>query len=174
MPPLVTREKVAVVKKFRFSENSNKLFPKANAVFENNDQKLFDDAEPLSRPGRMTISHKQVMFKELNERKLPNQLKFFSGGNSGDGSEFKMLTMEKIGMLNESNNAFLEHLTTDYAHEILAKKMKIHLETGNILLQQYKHAYRRTFMIFYLRSRTKQKNLWTIMKLIFQATLTFI
>ena len=42
--PLVTREKVAVAEKVRFSKNLNKLFPKTNAVFENNDQKQFDDA----------------------------------------------------------------------------------------------------------------------------------
>ena len=39
--------------------------------------------------------------------------------------------MEKIGTINESNNAFLEYLMTNYTRETFAKnKMKIHLETG--------------------------------------------
>ena len=48
--PLAAREKVAVAEKVRFSENFNKLLPKADVVFENKNQKLFDDAEPPSRP----------------------------------------------------------------------------------------------------------------------------
>ena len=47
--PLAAREKVVVAEKVRFSENFNKLLPKADVVFENKNQKLFDDAEPLSR-----------------------------------------------------------------------------------------------------------------------------
>ena len=109
------------------------MFPKADAVFENDNQKLFADAEPLSRPEMTTIPHTQVMFKELNGGKLPNQLKFTSSGNSRGSSKLKICTMGKIGTLNESNNAFLVYLTTGYTHEILAKnKIKIHLETGNI------------------------------------------
>ena len=131
--PLAAREKVAVAEKVRFSENLNKLFQKGDVVFENNNQKLFDDTEPLSRPEMTTIPHTQIIFKELNEGKLPNQLKFSSGGSSGGGSELKIHPKEKIGTLNESNNAFLEYLTTNYAREILAKnKMKIYLETGSI------------------------------------------
>ena len=41
--------------------------------------------------------------------------------------------MGKKGTLNESNNIFLDYLLTGYVRKILAKKkMKIHLETGNI------------------------------------------
>ena len=133
VPQLAAREKVAVAEKIRFSENLNKLFPKLDAVFENNKQKPFDDTDPLSRPEMTSIRHTQVMFKDLNKRKLPNQLKFFSGGSSRGSSRLKIRAMEKIGMLNESNNAFLEYLLTDYAHVILAKnKMKRQFETGNI------------------------------------------
>ena len=134
-PPFAAREKVAVAvaEKIGFSENLSELFPKADVVFENNNQKLFADAEPLSRPEMTTIPHTQVMFKELNEGKLSNQLKFTSSGNSRGSSKLKICTMGKIGTLNESNNAFLVYLTTGYTHEILAKnKIKIHLETGNI------------------------------------------
>ena len=80
----------------------------------------------------MTIPQTQVMFEELNEGKLPEQLKFFSSGSSGR-SGLKIRAIQKIGSLNESNNDFVEYLTTDYGREVLAKnKMKIHLETGNI------------------------------------------
>ena len=84
-------------KKVRLSEKLNKLFPKADPVFENNNQKPFDDAGPLITPEMVTISHTQVMFKELNEGKLLNQLKFFSGGGSGGRSKLKICAMEKIG-----------------------------------------------------------------------------
>ena len=70
--PLATREKGAFAEKVRFSENLNKLFPKADAVFENNDQKPFEEVESLSRPEMTTIPHTQVMFRELNEGKLAN------------------------------------------------------------------------------------------------------
>ena len=89
--------------------------------------------EPLVRPEMRTIPHTQVMFKEFNKGELPNQLKLFSGGSSGGGSELKICTMQKIGTLNKSNHAFLEYLMIDYALEILTEnKMKINLETGNI------------------------------------------
>ena len=41
--------------------------------------------------------------------------------------------MKTVGMLNESNENFLDYLSSDFANEILSKnKMKIHLESGNI------------------------------------------
>ena len=91
-PPLAAREKVPVEEKVRFFENLSKLFPKADAVFKNSDQKPFDDVELLSRlEMTMTaIPHTQVMFKELNEGQLPNQLRFFSGGRSRGSSEHKI------------------------------------------------------------------------------------
>ena len=90
-------------------------------------------------------------------------MRFFSDGSSGGGSKLKIRAMEKIGTLNESNNALPEYLTTDYVLEILVKnKMKIHLEAGNIYYNNIN-----------ISSRTKQKTLWT-MKFIFQTTLTFI
>ena len=88
------------------------MFPRAHAVFENDNRKPFDDvAESLSRP-KMTIPQTQVMFKELNKGKLHEQLKFFSGGSSG-GRRLKIRTIQKIGLLNENNNVFLKYLTTD-------------------------------------------------------------
>ena len=69
------------MEKVRFSKNLNKLFLETDAVFENNNQKPFNDMEPLSK-AKMTIQQTQVMFRELNEGKLAKQLKFFSDGSS--------------------------------------------------------------------------------------------
>ena len=80
-----SRENVTVPEIVIFSENLNKLFSKADKIFnENNEQKpLFHDAEPLNKPDEMTIPQAQVIYKELNEGKLPEQLRFFSGVNIG-------------------------------------------------------------------------------------------
>ena len=72
------------------------------------------------------------MFKKLNDGKLPEELKLFSGGSNGR-NEFNFHAMQNIGMLNESNEHFIDYLSLDFAKEVLAKnKMKIHLDTRNI------------------------------------------
>ena len=83
----------------------------------------------------MAIPQAQVIYKELNKRKLPKQLRFFSGGNSGI-SEFRIYAMNKLkSELNKSNKVFLDYLTSDYAREVLEKnKIKIHFDTGNICI----------------------------------------
>ena len=69
----------------------------------------------------MTIPQAQVIYKELNKRKLPKQLRFFSGGNSGI-REFRIYVMNKLkSELNKSNKVFLDYLTSDYAREVLKK-----------------------------------------------------
>ena len=41
--------------------------------------------------------------------------------------------MQNVGTLNESNQCFLDYLSSDFAREVLSKnKIKIHLDTGNI------------------------------------------
>ena len=78
------------------------------------------------------ILNTQTLFKELNEGKLPEELKFFSGGTTGS-NELRFHALQNIGMLNESNEHFLDYLSSDFAREILSKNiMKIHLDTGNI------------------------------------------
>ena len=72
------------------------------------------------------------MFKELNDQKIPEDLKFFSRRNDGS-NELKLHAMLNIKILNESNEHFLDYLSSDFAHEVLSKnKMKIYLDTGNI------------------------------------------
>ena len=74
-----SREKVINAEKVKFSKKLNKLFSKANEIFNKTDRHklLFDDAESLSKPDKMTIPPVQVIYKELNKGKLPEQLKFF-------------------------------------------------------------------------------------------------
>ena len=120
----------AAAKQVRFSEYLNKLFPKADEIF--NDQKNYvGDGGDLPKH-EITIPNAQTLFKELNDRKLPEELKFFSGRTDG-GNEFKFHAMQNIVILNESNEHLLYCLSSDFAKEVLAKnKIKIHLDTGNI------------------------------------------
>ena len=99
----------------------SKLFPKADEIFDN--QKI-DDHLP-----EITIPNTQTILKVLNDRKIPEELKFFTGGNDGD-NKLKFHAMLNIGMLNKSNEHFLDYLLSDFACEVLSKnKMKIHLDT---------------------------------------------
>ena len=99
----------------------SKLSPEADEIFDN--QKIDDDLPEI------TIPNTQTMFKVLDNRKIPKELKFFTGGNDGD-NELKFHAMLNIGMLNKSNEHFLDYLLSDFAREVLSKnKMKIHLDT---------------------------------------------
>ena len=60
-------------KKVRFSENLSKVFPEANDIFESDHQPKALEKEEI------TVSNVESMIKELNEGKLLDQLKFFSG-----------------------------------------------------------------------------------------------
>ena len=72
------------------------------------------------------------MFKELNDGKLPEELKFFWGGTDR-GNEPRFYAMQNVGMLNKSNEYFLDYLSSSFAQEVLSKtKMKIYLDTRNI------------------------------------------
>ena len=71
---IATGEKsAAAVKKVRFSENLNKLFPKASEIFNGI---VVDDDGLLNH--EITIANTQTTFKELNDGNLPGELKFFS------------------------------------------------------------------------------------------------
>ena len=58
-------------------------------------------------------------------------------------------------MLNESNEHFIDYLSSEFAKEVLAKnKMKIHQDTGNIY---YKRAFTRAFTVLcMLKGETKK------------------
>ena len=120
----VTAGEKTAIKKVRFLDNLSKLFPEADEIFDN--EKIVDDLPEI------TIPNTQTMFKELNDEKISEELKFFSGENDGS-NELKLHAMLNIGMLNESNEHFLDYLSLDFAHKVSSKnKMKIYLDTGNI------------------------------------------
>ena len=55
-------EKVAIAERGKFSENLNKLFSKADEIFNKNDKQKpsVDDIESLSKPDEMTIPQAKV------------------------------------------------------------------------------------------------------------------
>ena len=108
----VTAGEKTATKKVRFLENLSKLFAEADEVFDNQQS---DDDLP-----EMTIPNTQTIFKELNDRKLLEELKFFLGGNDS-GNEFKSHAMLNIEMLNKSNEHFLDYLSSNFAREVLLK-----------------------------------------------------
>lgn len=118
-------------KKLSFSENFSKVFPKADELF---DHEFKDDEDEISygEISEITIPCTQTLFKELNDRNIPEKLKFFSGRNSGR-NELKFYAIKNVDMLNESNEKFLDYLSSDFPREVLSKsKMKIHRKSGNI------------------------------------------
>ena len=73
------------------------------------------------------------MIKELNEGKLPEKLKFFSGEEK-EKNLLKAHALKNVGILSKSSIEFLEYLALKYRKDVLQKiKLKIHLESGNIL-----------------------------------------
>ena len=70
----------------------------------------------------------------MNDRKLPDQLKFFSGEEKEENL-LKTHAHKKVSVLNKGNEEFLEYLASKYGRDVLQKnKLKIHLESGEIYL----------------------------------------
>ena len=98
----------AAPKKVKFSENLSQVFPKADEFFDNelkNDDINYDDLS------KVTIPNTQLLFKELNDGKIADELKFFSGGNEG-GNALNFHAIKNVGSLYESN--FLGYLSSDF------------------------------------------------------------
>ena len=68
------------------------------------------------------------MFKKLNNGKISEDL-IFLGGNGG-GNELRFHVILNIGMLNKSNEHFLDYLLSDFASKVLSKIEMI--DSGNI------------------------------------------
>ena len=119
----------AAPNKVEFSENLNKVFPKADKFFDNelkNDDINYDELSDV------TIPNTQSLFKKLNDGKTPDELKFSSGGNEG-ANALNFHAMKNVVSLYESNENFWDYLSSGFGREILLKnKMKIHLDSGNI------------------------------------------
>ena len=60
------------------------------------------------------------MIKELNERKLPEKLKFFSGEEK-EKNVLKTHSLKSDGILSKSSAEFLEYLALKYGKDVLQK-----------------------------------------------------
>ena len=67
-------------------ENLNELFPKADEIFDN--QRIDDDLPEI------TIPNTQIMFKELNNRKIPEELKLLGGAGGGTTAAMNLNFMQ--------------------------------------------------------------------------------
>ena len=70
----------AVPKKVKFSENLSKVFPKADKIFDN---ELKNDDISYAELSEITKPNTQLIFKELNDWKIPDELKKILGRNEG-------------------------------------------------------------------------------------------
>ena len=110
---LLRREKNCNKKCYVF-RNLSKLFIEADEIFDT--QKIDLDGDLL----KITIPNTQTTFKELNNKKLPEELIFLLGGTDG-GNELKFYALQKTGMLNKSNEHLLDYLLSDFSHKVLSK-----------------------------------------------------
>ena len=113
-------------KKVRFSENFSKVFLEGNYIFE------LDHQPKILEKEEITVLNVPSMIKELNERGLPDQLKFFSGDEKEENL-IKIQARKNVGVLGKGNEEYLEYLASKYGRDVLQKnKLKIHLESGEI------------------------------------------
>ena len=108
--------------KIRISELLNQLFPEAKKIFD--DEKT--DEEPKTE---FSLPKYNEIMEELNKGNIPRQLDFFVGGQN---LEFQNRIMQ-LGIDQDSRD-FLSFLQTEMCKQLLLRnKLKIHVETGNIL-----------------------------------------
>ena len=113
-------------KAVRFSENLSKVFPEANDISE------LDDQPKILEKEEITVSNVQSTIKKLNEGKLSEKLKFFSGEEKEENL-LETQARKNVGVLSKGNEEFLEYLASKYGSDVLQKdKLKIHLGSGEI------------------------------------------
>ena len=109
-----------------FSDTLQKVFPKVrkeliplNSIAEENEAEDFDITEST------VVSSRSGLI----------DLEFFDGG--GNYKKLFENAAKNVGILDESNNAFLKYLSSNYGRYLLTKnKMKIHLESGKIFIDE--------------------------------------
>ena len=69
----------------------------------------------------ITVSNVESIIKELNEGKLPDQLKIFSGEEKEENL-LKTQARKKLGVLSKGNKEFLEYLASKYGRDVLQKQ----------------------------------------------------
>ena len=112
-------------KKVRFSENLSKVFPEVNNIFESDHQPKILEKEEI------TVSNVRSMNKELNEGKLPDQLKIFSVEEKEENL-LKTHVRKKVGILSKGNKEFLEYFASKYGRDILQKNKLFKIKFLNL------------------------------------------
>ena len=67
-----------------------------------------------------SISEVQTAVSELNDGNLPYDLQFFSGGEKMKKKLFEGVS-KSVGIINDSNQKFLEFLTSNFGKNLLTK-----------------------------------------------------
>ena len=103
------------LKKVKFSDELAKRFSEGNKIVKSNKISNINEKDEIS------ISNAQEMIAELDQGKLPDQLKFFEGDSSK--KDLVLQKMQKnIGNLSKASLDFSEYLSSDYGKELLQKK----------------------------------------------------
>ena len=119
-----------------FSENVTCVFPKSQKIME----KMDDITEKLLGFSTATasdpdLSEMQAAARELSRGKVPQALKFFSGGEK-EGAELLAHARKRVGWLSDENEAFLTYVTSSVlGRQLLTRnKIKIHIKSGNFFI----------------------------------------
>ena len=107
-------------KKVTYPDIVTKLFPDVN------------DQKSDSEDNHDSISEVQTDVSELNDGEVPYNLQFFSGGRKMKKKLFDAVS-KNVGIINDSNQKFLEFLTSNFCKNLLTKnKIQIHIDSGQI------------------------------------------
>ena len=122
------------IKKIIFSDAITKILPSLTAdanTIEEEPSATSSFVDDFSETDD-SISEIQINMSELNDGNHPFNLEFFSGGEKNEEKLFKNVA-KNVGIINRSNQKFLEFLTSKFGTNLLMKnKIQIHLETGQI------------------------------------------
>ena len=106
--------------KVTYPHTVTKLFPDAIEIKEEPE----DDYDSISKVQRAV--------SELNDGNLPYDLQFFSGDEKVKKKLFEGVS-KNVGIINDSNQNFLEFLTSNFGKNHLMKnKIQIHIDSGQI------------------------------------------
>ena len=102
-------------------DNLNKLFPKAEKVFQD---------QPIKDEIKNEVSHPTMekVIEQLNVGITPSELQFFTGGKNK-----KFENKVNFLVIDQNGRQFLEYLQSDECSEIFKRnKITIYIETGNL------------------------------------------
>ena len=108
-----------------------KIFPNSCKIIDTIEEELSSSSFSEDFADETDV---QSTIIELNNDKLPFELKFFGG----DEEEKNLLTetaKQHVEVLNDTNEDFLNYLSSKYSDRVLKKnEMKIHIESGQIFI----------------------------------------